>query len=161
MIAAIKQFLEEGLSPERRRPGRDALQLAAAALLIEMMCVDYREDETERETIGRAVGKMFGLTPEDSAQLVSRAESQLRQATDYYEFTSRINQGFTAQQKEALVEALWRVAYADGNIDMYERHYLRKIADLLYIPQHSFIAAKLRVCRPKDGWQADSVSPDL
>ncbi len=152
MIEAIKHFLEEGLSPERRQPGRDALQLAAAALLIEMMCVDYREDEAEREAIGSAVGRMFGLTPEDSALLVGRAQSQLRQATDYYEFTSRINQGFTAQQKEALMEALWRVAYADGNVDMYERHYLRKIAELLYIPQHSFIAAKHRACFSKDGW---------
>jgi len=152
MIEAIKQFLGEGLSSHRQHSGRDDLQLAAAALLIEMMCVDYHEDEAERQVITQAVGKMFGLTPEDGARLVSRAQAQLRKATDYYEFTSRINQDFTLQQKEALMEALWRVAYVDGDIDKYERHYLRKIAELLYIPQNSFIAAKHRVCRSNDGW---------
>lgn len=150
MIEAIRQFFHEGLPSERTQLVRDDLQMAAGALLIEMMCVDYREDEAERQVVTRAIGKMFNLSPEESAGLVSRAQTRLQGATDYYEFTSCINAGFSLQQKEALMEALWQVAYADGNIDKYERHYLGKIADLLYLPQHSFIAAKHRASGSND-----------
>ncbi len=144
MIELIMQFFQEGLVQNRSSAARDELQLAAGALLIEMMCVDYQEDEVERQAITRSIGSMFSLSPEESAQLVDRAHARWEGATDYYEFTSRVNAGFSLQQKEALMEALWRVAYADGDIDKYERHYLGKIAELLYLPQHSIIAAKQR-----------------
>ncbi len=150
MIEAIKRFLEESVSADSQRPEHDELRLAAAALLIEVMSADYHEEEAEREAIVRAVSTLFGLAPQDGAQLVSRAQEELRHATDDYEFTSRINRGFSAQQKEALMEALWQVAYADGDIDMYERHYLGKLAELLYIPQACFISTKLRVCSAAD-----------
>ncbi|MHB8345920.1 MAG: tellurite resistance TerB family protein [Acidiferrobacterales bacterium] len=151
MIEAIRRFLEESLPANGQRQEHDELQLAAAALLIEVMSADYHEEDCEREAITRAVGKLFGLAPQDGARLVSRAQEELRHATDDYEFTSRINHGFSAQQKEALMEALWSVAYADGNVDMYERHYLGKLAELLYISPASFISAKRRVCGGGDG----------
>ena len=151
MIEAIRRFLEESLPADGRRTKHDDLQLAAAALLIEVMSADYREEESERAAIVRAVGTLFGLTPQEGTRLVDRAQEELRHATDDYEFTSQINRGFSAQQKEALMEALWQVAYADGDIDMYERHYLGKLAELLYIPRSTFICAKLRVCGASDG----------
>ena len=146
VIEAIKQFLEGNAAAGSQKPDHDELELAAAALLIEVMAADYREEESEREAVVRAVSVLFGLEPQDGARLVCQAQEEVHRATDDYEFTSRINRGFSAQQKEALMEALWRVAYADGDIDMYERHYLSKLAELLYIPQSSFIATKLRVC---------------
>ena len=146
MIDAIRQFLEENLAPRGQKPEYDERQLAAAALLIEVMAADYHEGESERAAVVRAVSSLFGLTPQDSERLVVLAQEEVGHATDDYEFTARINRGFSAQQKEALIEALWQVAYADGDIDMYERHYLSKLAELLYIPQSIFIAAKLRVC---------------
>ena len=40
---------------------------------------------------------------------------------------------------------LWRVAFADGRIDKYEEHLVRKAADLLYVPHRHFIRAKLKI----------------
>ena len=37
------------------------------------------------------------------------------------------------------MRALWRVAFADGRIDRYEEHILRRIADLLYLRHQDFI----------------------
>lgn len=42
------------------------------------------------------------------------------------------------------MELLWRVAFADGRLDRYEEHLIRRIADLLHLPHRDFIRAKLR-----------------
>jgi uncharacterized tellurite resistance protein B-like protein len=39
---------------------------------------------------------------------------------------------------------MWRVAHADLELDMYEDHLVRKIAELLYVPHTEFITAKHR-----------------
>ena len=76
--------------------------------------------------------------------LVALAEAEMRHATDYYQFTSLINQRFTQAQKERVLELMWRVAYADAVIDDHEQHLLRKIAALLHVADSAYIAAKLR-----------------
>ncbi|MEK6594039.1 MAG: TerB family tellurite resistance protein [Pseudomonadota bacterium] len=38
------------------------------------------------------------------------------------------------EQRVLLIELLWRIAYADGKLDPYEDHYVRKIAHLLHVP---------------------------
>jgi uncharacterized tellurite resistance protein B-like protein len=38
---------------------------------------------------------------------------------------------------------MWEVAYADGRVDRYEDHMIRKVADLLYLSHNDFIRMKL------------------
>ena len=40
---------------------------------------------------------------------------------------------------------MWQVAYADGHLDHYEEHLIRRVADLLYVEHRDFIQAKLAV----------------
>jgi uncharacterized tellurite resistance protein B-like protein len=58
-----------------------------------------------------------------------------------------INDEFNLEQKKKLMKAMWQIAYADGQLDKYEEHYLRKISELLYIPHSQFIQQKLAVIR--------------
>ena len=44
----------------------------------------------------------------------------------------------------ALVEAMWQVAYADGQLDVHENHVISKVAGLLHVTHGEYIAAKLR-----------------
>lgn len=44
----------------------------------------------------------------------------------------------------ALVEHLWRVTFADGRLELYEDHYVRKIAHLLYVPNTQSMLARNR-----------------
>ncbi|HDH50110.1 MAG TPA: TerB family tellurite resistance protein, partial [Nitrospirae bacterium] len=76
--------------------------------------------------------------------LLTLAEQEVKRATDYYEFTSLINRGFTYEQKVKVVEHLWEVAFADDTLDKYEEHMVRRIADLIYVSHKDFIEAKLR-----------------
>jgi len=75
---------------------------------------------------------------------VELAGQASRAATDYFAFTSRINESYPMEQKIAIIELKWRVAYADGQLSAHENHLMRKIGDLLYIPHGAYVAAKLR-----------------
>lgn len=147
MLGAIREFFEQQIkSPKTGNGahGHDPLHVATAALLVEMMRMSGETTPAERDRVLHALEAKFSLRPDETATLLQLAEDEARQATDYYQFTSLIKNQLTPQEKERLVEHLWAVAYADGTLHPYEEHLVRKIADLLYVPHKTFIAAKLR-----------------
>jgi uncharacterized tellurite resistance protein B-like protein len=155
MLSAIKQFFDRQIRPEATRDdGEHAIRLATAALLIEVMRANYQVSEGERRAVLGALEGKFDLSTEETHTLVTLAEREAEEATDYYQFTSLINREFNREQKRRVMEALWRVAYADGHIDKYERHLLRKLGELLYIPHADYIAAKERARAAAAGGQA-------
>jgi uncharacterized tellurite resistance protein B-like protein len=119
-------------------------QLATAVLRVEVMRADREIDPAERATILEAICTRFGLSAQEGAALLELAGQTSREATDYFAFTSRINEAYPMEQKIAIVETMWRVAYADGRLSAHENHLMRKIGDLLYIPHGAYVAAKLR-----------------
>lgn len=147
MIDAIRKFFERQIGDARSASGQSdtrRVQIATAALLLEMVRMDERMLDAERQAVVDAVRRALNVSEADTAELLRLAEAQARQATDYFQFTSLINQSFTPEQKEQVIEQLWRVAYADGDLHRYEEHLARKLAELLYVPHSAFIAAKLR-----------------
>ncbi len=121
-----------------------SLQLATAALLIEMMRADAEITEDERRMVMKTIRTRFHLAQEESSALLQFAEEKIRKATGYYEFTSLINKGFTYEQKVKVIENLWEIAFTDKSIDKHEEHMVRKIADLIYVEHKDFIETKLR-----------------
>lgn len=148
MLKAIKDFVEQQIMGPVER-GNDtsehALRLATAALLVEMSRQDEAVLPAEKAAVYSALKEKFGLTADEVATLYTLAEAEVKEAIDYYQFTSLIKQHFSMEQKEKVVELLWRVAAADGHIDTYEEHMVRRISELLYLPHSAFIRAKHRV----------------
>jgi uncharacterized tellurite resistance protein B-like protein len=148
MVTAVKKFFEQYINPSPEEPDNvsgHSLQLATAALLIEMMRADAEVSEEERGMVMKSVKEIFHLTGEESHALLRLAEERIQKATGYYEFTSLINKGFPYPQKVKVIEHLWEIAFADTRLDKYEEHMVRKIADLIYVEHKDFIDAKLRV----------------
>lgn len=143
MLAKLKALLtgpeEPAIDPQRR------LQLAAAALLIEVAQADHTCDERELAAVRHAARVTFELDEAELDELLSEAHVSHDDATSLYEFTSLINEHFSPEQKFSLVRCLWQVAQADGHIDRYEDHRIRRIAELIYVPHSEFIRAKLDI----------------
>ena len=91
----------------------------------------------------RAVRGKFDLAPGEAERLIALAEEEARQANDYWQFTSVINQRFSYEQKVRVVALMWEVAHADAALSSYEEHLIRKLADLLYVSHRDYITAKL------------------
>lgn len=146
MLQTIQQFFEKRIHHPSGDPasmGR-ALQLATAALLVEVSRADHEIKDDERRVISEAVRKTFNLSEHDTELLVRLAEEEAQTATSTHQFTHLIDGHFSIQQKVQIVELLWRVAFADADKDRHEEHLIRRIADLLHVPHREFIDAKVR-----------------
>lgn len=143
MLAKIKVFFSEQLTLSEEQNPDQALQLAAAALMIELSRADYQQQPEEQAAIEAALQRKFALPQPQLDELISLAEAEADDATSLYQFTRLINDHYKPEQKFALVSALWEVAVADGDISKYEDHLIRKVAELIYLPHSEFIRAKL------------------
>lgn len=142
MISALKKLFE---TPPRESEAdlQRRLRLAAAALLIETARADFSEDEQEQAALESLLCSSLGLDASAVHALVESASGQLDKSTSLYDFTRVINDYYSAGQKFELISAMWRVAYADGNLDKYEEHLIRQVAELTYVPHQDYIRAKL------------------
>ncbi|BFM12492.1 TerB family tellurite resistance protein [Simiduia litorea] len=122
-------------------------KLAAIALLVEVALADGSLDDNECASLKKAIEKSHGLTGDELDMLLENAQHEQRDATSSYTFTRVINDEFDAQEKFKLVQDMWAVAYADGNLDKYEEHAIRKLSELIHVPHSEFIRAKL-LARP-------------
>jgi len=116
---------------------------AVAALLIEVMRADNKLEHNEGKTLTVTLKKYFNLTNIEVEELTANAESSLDGAIDYFQFSKQINEHCSAEQRIEIIELLWRLAYADGEIDPQEEYVIRKVAGLLYVTHTDFIAAKI------------------
>jgi len=145
MLKSITDFFERKLAPAQATRGgaRHTIDLAAAALIVEVMRMDGETTDAERAAALAALSAKLGLDDAEARALVALAEEEARNATDYFQFTSLVNRHYTQAQKVRIVEIMWDVAYADARATPYEEHLIRKVADLLYVDHASYIRAKL------------------
>jgi uncharacterized tellurite resistance protein B-like protein len=143
MLSQLRDFFREKLVPgESDQDQTHALQLATTALLFELARADDRIEDREREAMYATVARSFSLDEAETQTLVELAETSSQEATCLFEFTRLINDHYDQTQKRQIIVMLWQLAYSDGALDRYEEHYIRRVADLLYVSHKDFIAAK-------------------
>ncbi len=120
------------------------LQLAFAVLLVDVARADWEHAPQERETITAALATQFALDREHAQNLVREAENTLDVETSLYGFLELLNRECSIAEKRELMNRLWEVAFADGELSKYEEHTIRRLADLLHVSHADFIRAKHR-----------------
>jgi len=146
MLENIKSFFEKNfLSSETQQTNDHQLKLATASLFIEMMFQDHKVNDAEKQTVQKVLQEKFNLSEMDTKELYVLAEQEVKQATDYHQFTHLIAKYFDQSQKIKVIEYLWMIAYSDYHLDKYEEHMVRRIADLIHVSHKDFIQAKHRV----------------
>lgn len=145
MLKAIQNFFDSHITTDSVVDVEHQLKLATTALLIEMMLQDDNVAEQEIITVKESIRDSFELTNEESQTLFELAEKEQRNATDYHQFTSLIAKNYSKEQKLKVIEYLWKVAYADGYLDRFEEHMLRRISDLIYVSHSDFIRIKHKI----------------
>jgi uncharacterized tellurite resistance protein B-like protein len=157
MLKSLKELLDHLLPPAPDAAPADAeheLRLATAVMLVEVMRADPTFHAGERDAVRAGLVDSFALTRDEAERLAELAEATAERATDLFSFTSHINERFEMPQKLAMIERMWRVAYADGRLSDHERHVLWRIADLLHVPQGAYVHARLRAQQAAGGESA-------
>ena len=148
MLAKMHAVIKSALSLPAATAANDnddhTLQLAAAALLLEVSAADFRQHPEEQVAIMQALKKAFALTEQELSSLLVLADQAAKEAVSLHQFTAVINEHCSYEEKVSLLLQMWRVAFADQRIDKYEDYRIRKLADLLYLSHKDFIQAKHR-----------------
>jgi uncharacterized tellurite resistance protein B-like protein len=144
MLKALKSLLEDTPSKPLAGQERRHLHVAVASLLHEASRVDLNEADEERRTAERALADLFGLEPEASAAVLAEGREKARHLTSYFGPVSVVKRDMGQPERARLIEHLWHIAYADGPLDQYEDHYVRKIGHLLYVSNTEIMMARNR-----------------
>ena len=135
MLNSIRSLFHSSMFPDSPDPQvrkRD-IRLAACALLLELAHADDAFTEAERAHLGSAVRRQFGLDRVQADELVALAEKERAEAVDLWQFTSLVKEHYSMGQKMVLVEIMWGLVYADGQLAAREEQMMRKICNLLDI----------------------------
>lgn len=142
MIEALRKLFTEPAGDDVRSP-EDTRNLAAAALLIEVARADFTQDAAEEEAMANLLVATLGLERASIDRLIETAGDAVDSSTSLYEFTRLVNDHYSYEEKYALVTSMWRVAFADQELNKYEEHLIRRVADLIYLSHDDFIRGKL------------------
>ena len=145
MLTALKNIFAEisgGDAAASAISEQQQLRMAVAALLHEMMRVDAQQTPEETRTAQAGLVGMFGLPEPEAKALLDEAGT--KRLTSYFDPASTIKRVLSMEQRTVLVENLWRVAFADGELDVYEDQFVRKIANLLYVSNTECMLARQR-----------------
>ena len=143
MINKIKEFFNKK-TEEAEDDSHSVLNIATAALLIEVMTIDGNMDQEEMDSVKSNLSSILELSDDEIQELIDLSQEEVSDATSLYQFTKEINANFELQQKLDLMTALWQVALADDYLDKYEESILRKIADLIHLRHSEYIECKSR-----------------
>ena len=147
MIDKIKNLISNLSKKEEHNEELDSslLDNACAALLVEIAFADKDFDDTEKDSLRETLVKTYSLNEEEIEEIIQDADRSVEESTSLYGYTRIVNDEFNYEDKLDLIRNLWKVAYADGNLDKYEEHLLRKISDLIHVSHSDYINIKLEM----------------
>lgn len=145
MLNRIKHLLSADGTKSKKPRKKSDMELAAAALLVEAAVLDGTFDADERATIERLLKGHFNLNDADVTNLILDAQSTIEDANELYTLARTVKEGLEISERTAIIEMLWEVAYADGELHDYESNLVRRLAGQLYVSDRDSGEARKRV----------------
>ncbi len=148
MIDIVKKiFIKKSSENRDLHPSQEAdnqILVAACAILLEMAAIDGEFSDTEIKAIKSILKKESGLPEQEIISIVEASNNQRRKSIDLWQFTNLINQEYSVEKKLRIIEAVWKIAYADGRLDSHEDYLAHKLANLLRLSHKQLIETKIK-----------------
>ena len=119
-----------------------SIQKSICSLMIEVAYADNQLDESELKAMVNSLSKLE-IEKEEIQEIVDATLAKSKESISFYEHTRILNDQLDYDQKKEVLNSVWAIAFADGEMDKHEEHLIRRIADLLYLNHKDFINAKL------------------
>ena len=148
MLDGLRQFIADVVSPTAladRKFDDTGYRLAATALLVHVISIDGEPSEAEKRKLHSLIESRFGLDPGTADQLIASATLVEGDAVDLYHFTSVIMRSVDEEGRLRIVEMMWELVYADGEVSEFEDNVVWRAADLLGVASRDRIELKHRV----------------
>ena len=132
-------FKTKEIAPESKD---NSIQKSICSLMIEVAYADDQLDGSELKAMANSLGKL-DIEEEEIQEIVDATLAKSKESISFYEHTRILNDQLDYDQKKEVLNSVWAIAFADGEMDKHEEHLIRRIADLLYLNHKDFINAKL------------------
>lgn len=116
---------------------------AATALLIEAALIDGVYANIESDMIAELLVTSFNMDAHTADETLKKAETLSEQAVDAHALTRHVK-SLDESERVSLIEALYRVSFADGESCKFEEAYIRHVASLLHIDDLKRTSARRR-----------------
>ncbi|MEP3045466.1 MAG: TerB family tellurite resistance protein [Roseibium sp.] len=155
MLNALKSFVREITFGDNGKKtfAEDDKRLAAAALLFHLIDIDGVIEDSESEKLKQILQGHYGLTDQDTEELIAAAKQRDAEAVDLYGFTSVLKRTTDEEERLAIVEMMWEVVYSDGHVHEFEDNTIWRVAELLGVSSRDRMTLRHKVAKtaPEDG----------
>src|SRR6202158_2247929 len=148
MLDGLRQFIADIVSPtahQDRAFDDTGYRVAPTALLVHGIWLDGEPSDVEKRKLHSLLESRFGLDPGTADQLIASATLVEDEAVDLYHFTSVIMRSVNEEGRLRIVEMMWELVYADGQVSEFEDNVVWRAADLLAVSSRDRIDLKHRV----------------
>jgi len=128
MMDRIKRLLTPKTPAEQSMPP----YVAVTALLVEAALVDGIYVNIESDMIAEILVEAFAFEADKADSLLAQAEALAEEAVGSHQFTKHAKK-LPMPERVKVVEAIYRVIYADGERSDVEDAYVRHVAGLLHV----------------------------
>jgi uncharacterized tellurite resistance protein B-like protein len=112
---------------------------------VHVATTDANFDEQERAKLRDVLAERFELGAEDADALIESAVAADREAVDLYQFTSLLNRSCDDEGRRKVVEMMFQVAYADGQLSEFEDNIVWRASELMHIPSRDRVTIRRQV----------------
>jgi uncharacterized tellurite resistance protein B-like protein len=148
MLDGLRQFIADVVSPHAQHErifDDNSYQLAATALLIHVISLDGRPSEVEKRKLHSLIETRFGLDRGTTDHLIASATLVEGEAVDLYHFTSVLMRTLDDAGRLRIVEMMWELVFADGEVTEFEDNVVWRAADLLAVSSRDRLELKHQV----------------
>ena len=131
--------------PSAAPPSAIDKNLAAAALMVHVIAADGEITDDEEARLMQILREHYSVTDGEATTLANAAKLAQNDAIDMYRFTSILKQEMDDSERRALVEDLWEMVYADGEVHEFEDNVVWRVAELIGIQSRERMLLKQRV----------------
>ena len=119
------------------------LTYTVAALLVEAAMADGGIDEIEYTHIRHMLVTQLDLSSDDAEAMLDESVVSHDDRIEIHSLTRHIRSDTDATDRLVILEMVWMVVLADGNLDAHESQLMRRLAGLLFVDDvESGLAAK-------------------
>ncbi len=147
MFEALKRFIADTTSGTDADFAEDDYRLAACALLIHVANVDGAIDAAERTRLRDVIHERFGLDAVATSRLIARAERSDEEAVDFFHFTNVLKRTLDNDGRCKVIEMMWDVVFADGEVSEFEENVVARISELLGVAPRERVTLRQKVAR--------------
>ena len=109
------------------------IELTAAVLAYEIARSDGEISKDELSVLMKEIESISEKVGKDKFEILKIIEIYSKDSISFHEFIEDINNNYSKEEKHSLLEFMWKIAYADGKLDVDEERLVRRVADLIRI----------------------------